>query len=296
MMLVAAVRFCSVSQARVPKDFMIDFGFIKNPSSNALWIMPTSLLDKPSTQSGTAAAPESLTSPTREIDPPTLRFANSAAVLDKVSSLRSRELQKFVPFALKAPQGPLTEGMQQRLVWREDMAAFVQDRLRKLAVRALKRSVLADTNPNVPPPGWYSLETDGDPDVRQLEQSLCNLGALENMTWGAVLVLGSPSWKQPEFDLTEASLEGNGESLSARNPRRDALPDLIKLPDPILKVPVFDLRELFSAGELEELRGCHSIFQSTAVFFRATLHMTPRPLRALWRLKNNIMDDQELSG
>jgi hypothetical protein len=186
--------------------------------------------------------------------------------------------------------------MQQRLVWREDMTAFVQDHLRKLAVRELKRSALADVNPTVPPPGWYSLETDGDPDVRQLEESLSKLGELENMGWGAVLVLGSPTGKQAESDQSESSQEGNDEDLSSQIPRRDPLTDLIRLPDPLLKVAVFDLRELLSAGQLEELRACHMLFQSTAVFFRATLQMTSRPLRQLWKLKNSIIDDGDLSG
>ncbi|KAL1958888.1 hypothetical protein VTO42DRAFT_3441 [Malbranchea cinnamomea] len=306
-MLASPARMCALTQARLPKDFMVDFGLVKHPDASSYWLMPTKLLEddlknlepNPPTNDG-----EGEQAPVARQLRPLMRVTNSPLMLSSPAKLKPSSLQKLIPFSEKAPEGPITRHMQKNLVWREDMPDFVLQQLRKNAVKMMKRSSLSNGSRKVTPEAWMTLDVNGDPGVEQLEDALRKLGNLENMSWGAVLVLG-PRLKPQEQNVAENeggnssdalpsdTDESHRASLSA-NARSD-LPDLIQLPTGNAQIPIFDLRTLLSHENIDELRSFHPVFHQNALFFRAIKHITPGPLVALMQLKGHTLDTEDFA-
>ncbi|KAE8148664.1 hypothetical protein BDV25DRAFT_157885 [Aspergillus avenaceus] len=97
---------------------------------------------------------------------------------------------------------------------------------------------------------------------------------------------GSPEEARSELQDTEVNLDSTDAVCVS-----DALPEYVTLPQTQSKVPVFELLELFSDEEMDELRSYHPRFNSPALFFRPTDKLTVNTMLALWKLKGYIRQD-----
>lgn len=149
---------------------------------------------------------------------------------------------------------------------------------------------------------WRVLETGVDAgagaiDEGGLQDGLRKLGAVENMGWGAILVLSSKGRKiagagASSVDSTAPEdTTSEGAVSSADNPSPlSPLPDLIKLPTQNSRIPIFDLPQLLAEEDLQELAGFHALFQQDALFFRPGKNIPVEAMLSLWRLKTYVMD------
>ena len=297
--LATPARQCSVTGVRAPSDLLIDYGLIKHPDSLSLWAMPTKLLEdelKCSKEGGDVNASRGTESP------PSLRIANCPDILGLHRLQRPSLVSRLFTHRLRRPGGNISQKDQRKMVWREDMTDFVLRSLRTYATKWLKKSSLNDGR-TVTPRAWKVLNTGHNPTVQQLEDALKELGDLENMTWGAVLVLSPGSGR-----LVEAAENSNTETVQENSAVSDfemardtqsagttkrCLPDLIQLPNHACKVPIFDLRRLLSEANLDELRNSHPLFQQHSLFFRPFKNITEQPLVALWKVKLHMTDDDD---
>ena len=279
----------------MPADLMVDFGLVKYPEASSYWLMPTKLLkeDLRDLELKQAADDEAggRQSRSSKEPPPKSSVTGSAKILDALTVVKPINFSKLFREKSKAPDGPLAKPIMANMVWRQDMADFVLQQLRRKATKTMKTSSMSNASPKVTPESWMVLDVNGTPGVEQLEQALEKLGDMENKSWGAVLVLGPRSGNQDLNETKEPDVQNNRSSTDDRT----TLPDLIKLPGANSTVPIFDLRALLSKENIRDLQGHHPVFRNDALFFRAIKHINSDPLVALMQLKGYVSDGEDFS-
>lgn len=199
-------------------------------------------------------------------------------------------ISRLVPLRWKAPIGKLNAKDIRSLVWRQDMPEFVIGALRKEAVKALKNACLKNVRMQDSSGVWSLVRIEGDVvDEKGLSDGLEQIGDLEGIRSGAVLVFGPSATREGGAEADEAG--GEPKIPTAAQP---PLPDLITLPNQGSQVPIFDLRALLSESDIEELGQHHFRFRKTALFFRPGENVPVDAMLALWKLKGHVMYDQNI--
>lgn len=243
-----------------------------------LWIMPVGLLKDELSRT--------LKGPLNFLK---LRIVDRLPLLKQLTKPLSRStggkkspLVKLVPQRWKHPFGPMTSREDRLLVWRGDMPDFVFGRLRKDALKKLKRAgdehgQGKDDNSRV----WSIVGLDGE-SGEALVEALKGIETVERMSFGAVLVMGQAS----QTDSQYREIEGPQKLVSS-------FPDYVTLPQIQSKVPVFDLSVLLSESDMRDLRAHDQRFQSTALFLRPDDSTSVDAVLALWKLKGFIRRDKQ---
>lgn len=216
--LASPPRSCALTGARSPRELLIDFGLVRHPESSSLWVMPTQLLEgdlqglenpKPSSSVGH----EENESVLRKA-PPLTRVTGASSVFGLPDLKKPSIIPRLFRHHLKHPVGPLSKNHLQNMVWRQDMTDFVLQMLRRYATNWLKKSSVNDGR-TVTPRAWKVLDTCRNPTVQQLEDGLKRLGDLENMSWGAILVLDPKSEQLGEMTESAGAAAVPGESTAS---------------------------------------------------------------------------------
>ncbi|KAL1997833.1 hypothetical protein VTN02DRAFT_650 [Thermoascus thermophilus] len=219
--------------------------------------------------------------------------------MSSTASKKAR-LGKIIPFRWKYPMGPITSREEKNMIWREDMPSFVLGHMRRAAVRELEKVCWQDGNLNTADGVWRVVELRGAGEAALVE-GLKGMQELENMEWGAVLVMGPEGTPSSPSSGAETGETGEAEEEETDLPHAGSgtcsfaspFPDYITLPQRGRKVPVFDLTVLLSATDRARLRHRHPRFRNDAVFFRPGGNITVDAMLALWRLKGLVMHDEE---
>lgn len=242
-----------------------------------LWIMPVGLLKDELSRT--------LKGPLNFLK---LRIVDRLPLLKQLTKPLSRStggkkspLVKLIPQRWKHPFGPMTSREDRLLVWRGDMPDFVFGRLRKDALKKLKRACGEHGQEmNDSSRAWSVVELDGDSEA--LVEALKGVEPVERMGSGAVLVMG----QKPQT-------QNQSEGLEESQKRVSNFPDYVTLPQVQSKVPVFDLSILLSECDMEALRAYDQRFQSTALFLRPHDTTSVDAVLALWKLKGFIRHDAQ---
>jgi len=146
-----------------------------------------------------------------------------------------------------------------------------------------------------------------------VREGLQKIGELDQMAWGGVLILKSVRpGNQKQYEEDGKSVSGHPRQPSGSREmaisssavprssptlpgpsRLTQLPDFITLPSQGTQVPVFDLVDLLSDHDLDELRQHHPRFDRDALFFRPGGNIPVDAMLAMWRLKGYSMHDRE---
>ncbi|BCR91245.1 uncharacterized protein ACHE_70088S [Aspergillus chevalieri] len=281
MALASPLRMCTVTGTRVPKAFLGDWGMIRRSDAadpEKLWIMPVGLLKDELSRT--------LKGPLNFLK---LRIVDRLPLLKQLTRPLSRStggkkspLVKLVPQRWKHPFGPMTSREDRLLVWRGDMPDFVFGRLRKDALKKLKRAgdeheQGKDNNSRV----WSIVGLDGE-SGEALVEALKSVETIERMSSGAVLVMGQTS----QTDSQSREIEGPQKLVSN-------FPDYVTLPQVQSKVPVFDISVLLSESDMRDLRAHDQRFQTKALFLRPDDSTSVDAILALWKLKGFIRHDEQ---
>ncbi|OJJ79892.1 uncharacterized protein ASPGLDRAFT_920431 [Aspergillus glaucus CBS 516.65] len=280
MALASPLRMCTVTGTRLPKAFLGDWGMIRRSNTadpEKLWIMPVGLLKDELSRT--------LKGPLNFLK---LRIVDRLPLLKQLTKPLSRStggkkspLVKLIPQRWKHPFGPMTSQEDRLLVWRGDMPDFVFGRLRKDALKKLKRACGEHGQEmNDSSRAWSVVELDGDSEA--LVEALKGVEPVERMGSGAVLVMG----QKPQT-------QNQSEGLEESQKRVSNFPDYVTLPQVQSKVPVFDLSILLSECDMEALRAYDQRFQSTALFLRPDDTTSVDAVLALWKLKGFIRHDAQ---
>lgn len=281
MALASPLRMCTVTGTRVPKAFLGDWGMIRRSDAadpEKLWIMPVGLLKDE--LSCTLKGPLNFLK---------LRIVDRLPLLKQLTKPLSRStggkkspLVKLIPQRWKHPFGPMTSREDKLLLWRGDMPDFVFGRLRKDALKKLKKAGDEhEQGKNYSSRVWSVVGLDGD-SGEALVEALKGVEAVERMGSGAVLVMGQASKSGLQFGHTEGT-----QKLFSN------FPDYVTLPQVHSKVPVFDLSVLLSESDMDDLRAHDQRFQSTALFLRPDDSASVDAVLALWKLKGFIRHDKQ---
>ncbi|KAE8386545.1 hypothetical protein ETB97_006566 [Aspergillus alliaceus] len=294
MALASPPRMCSVTAVRVPRTLMSDWGMVQHPDTKELWFLPVGLLkdelssaarNEPQTGSDSASKP---TPEGQNIRHLRLRIVDRLPVLRKMTralrSSRSKSaVPRLIPFRWKHPHGPLTSREEKQIVWREDMPGFVLSKMRADALKQLKHACRRYKHPDAADGVWTTFSLEEYTEAAVVE-GLRGLGLIERMECGAVLVMGILDDNSTATTERESDDETMPHVLGT-------LPEFVTLPQVQSKVPVFELAQLFSEDELEEIWGFDSRFQSPALVFRPNDKITVNAMLALWKLKGFVRHD-----
>jgi hypothetical protein len=223
-------------------------------------------------------------------------------------------MKDLLPLSWKSPDGPLSRAEARSIIWRQDMAGYVLQHMKKDTVKELKKACLVGQKLEDKTGVWRVLDI-GEGGEKGLHEGLRKIGELDQMACGGVLVLKSASLRNREQceqdgeNISECSgplihprqTEILPPSLPLTTPsptipeasRSRELPDFIALPNEGTQVPVFDLTHLLSDHDLEELRQHHPRFQQDALFFRPGGNVPVDAMLAMWRLKGYLIHDRE---
>ncbi|KAI9045584.1 uncharacterized protein KD926_008000 [Aspergillus affinis] len=290
--LASPIRMCTITAARSPRDLLTTWGLVQRPNSKGLWIMPVDLLkdelsglespkgQKPAPPTESSQEPQdsgSGSSPSRALQHLSVRVIDSIQLMRRLCRAMASHsigyysgLMKAIPYRYKHPIGPLTPSHARQLVWRQDMPTFVLKRMRVEAAKRLlkttgqKRSKLGHQSGV-----WQAVEIEAQVSEETLKKGLEGMKAFERMECGAVIVM-----KEQEID-------------------KDALPQLVTLPQTGSRVPVFDLSVLLSESDREALRSADPKFQKTGLFFRPEDLKEYNAFMALWKLQGYLNEDAQ---
>ncbi|KAL9128108.1 MAG: hypothetical protein Q9217_003161 [Psora testacea] len=192
--LASPLRYCLLTGARLPKHFLLDFGLATHPETGAKWHLPrltaelaeenndakkASPLEQESAGDGESDSPDEdnpklsqqqkqdpVPSPAKQLPPRTIsgtHFLSSYAALKRVSKLGPAQYRNLMPYRWKEESViKLNE-----IVWREDMAEFTLELMRKRAVQGLERCVGLRSG--------YVVECESWETVRWKQQGACVL-------------------------------------------------------------------------------------------------------------------------
>ncbi|KJJ36355.1 hypothetical protein AFLA70_96g002940 [Aspergillus flavus AF70] len=298
MALATPPRMCSATGTRTPRAFLSDWGMLKRPGSGGLWFMPLGLLRQE--VAAAAAKNKSL----RHGDPKALpvafmdksirhlaiRLVDRLPLLKRMNSLLASHVYgtrspvaRLFPYRWKHPHGPFTIKEEKQIIWREDMPDFVLSRMRADVVKKLKKACNKYKRLDATNRVWTAIDLNEYSEAAILEE-LKRVEPFTRMECGAVLVMGTLINSQT----------GVIESVSQDKATFNAvgtLPEYLALPHLPSKVPVFELAQLFSEKELEEIRGYDPRFESPALYFRPNDKITVNAMLSLWKLKGFLRHD-----
>ncbi|RMJ24353.1 hypothetical protein PHISP_04791 [Aspergillus sp. HF37] len=300
MALTSPVRMCAATKARVPAEFMSDWGFIQPKGTEELWFSPLGLMryelasvkkskqaaggteeDQAQVQMQQAMQQKETRRPLmlRLVDRiPLLRQLNGFLVKGEFQRSRSPVVRLFPP-KWRYPHGPITAKEEKRVIWKNDMPDFVLARIRAMAMRKLTRAARLHKHVGASNGVWTAVEMGVSSDAEgDLVEGLKRLEPFERMGTGGVLVIGSEARNPASYQQSPPSSS------------QSVFPEYVTLPQTQSKVPVFDLSMLFSNAEQEELRGSYPHFQGAAVFFRPDDTVTVQTMLGLWKLKSSLRE------
>ncbi len=132
-------RLCLLTGIRLPSYFLIPFGIAKHPKTGSTWHLPRlSSLASGSDASTTAPPPPGSDSGSTSKQPSRTatgtHYVGSYEALAYISDLAKPAYRKLIPFRWKEDSSLKVSDM----VWREDMASFVLEMLRKSITQDLK--------------------------------------------------------------------------------------------------------------------------------------------------------------
>ncbi|KAJ5289179.1 hypothetical protein N7478_002209 [Penicillium angulare] len=290
--LASPIRSCALTSARIPRSLMGEWGLVRKPNTEELFILPVNYLKDflkkaPSTSEAQAPTPNAAPHPVSGsvmktksnrnlVYHMTNLISSLRALVEPLGTQRGRRPPVFrlVPFRWKHPQGPVTKREEGHMNWLDDMPQYVLRRMRRdLSTRLVsacqKSNVLGAAN------GVWSVIGLEEYSHSGLLEGLGRLAPIDGMECGAVILLG---------------LSQNG-----INQGKDAkFPDSVDLPQIERGVPVFDLSVLLSESELVELRETVPHFQETALFFRPNNKAVMDLMMSLWKLKRYSTEDREM--
>lgn len=304
MALISPLRMCSATKMRIPRAFMGDWGFVKQKGREELWFEPVGLLpgELEGTKKGEKKQGEggeeggetvnadpgpgsnSISAFPRPPHPfpsqqgnkgqlllrivdrfPVLKLLTGRFAKGGYRTIKSPIIRIF-PSKWKAPHGPLTAKEESRIIWRSDMPEFFLKALRRRVLKKVLR--VAWYHPDVGEGSrvWRAVAMGEKEEEGGLVGGLGRLDAgIESMGTSGVLVIGS---------------KGVGQGQ---------VPDFVTLPQTGSKVPVFDLRVLFSDAEREELMAVPA-FRNQALLLRPDDWVSLKAMLGLWKLKNALRE------
>ncbi|KAE8321744.1 hypothetical protein BDV39DRAFT_210441 [Aspergillus sergii] len=298
MALATPPRMCSATGTRTPRAFLSDWGMLKRPGSGGLWFMPLGLLRDE--VAAAAAKNKSL----RHGDPKALpvafmdksirhlaiRLVDRLPLLKRMNSLLASHVYgtrspvaRLLPYRWKHPHGPFTIKEEKQIIWREDMPDFVLSRMRADVVKKLKKACNKYKRLDATNRVWTAIDLNEYSEAAILEE-LKRVKPFTRMECGAVLVMGTL------INSQTGAIEPVSQDKATFN-AVGTLPEYLALPHLPSKVPVFELAQLFSEKELEEIRGYDSRFQSPALYFRPNDTITVNAMLSLWKLKGFLRHD-----
>lgn len=302
LMLASPARMCSVTGARLPSALLGNWGLVRQPNSDKLYMMPVGLLQdslqsnqtKNFGSSSEPAIPDQNESPMgiqgKEEDslgaspiPTTpdkqtgrqlvLRIAELLPLIRSISVPLSKRggkkvaIMRLLPFRWKHPQGPVTAHEEKRIIWSEDTPEFVLRSMRDVVVKKLGAVLEKYKRVGTPNGVWRALDLPEYSDDA-LKEALGSLERFDRMECGGVLLLGSKN-----------------SAATGRTSQSSGSLDSVALTQTGSKVPVFDLSVLFSESDINKLRESHSQFQHTALFFRPEDQLGIDAMISLWKIK-----------
>ncbi|KAF9892892.1 hypothetical protein FE257_000484 [Aspergillus nanangensis] len=302
MALASPPRMCALTGTRVPRSFLGDWGMVRPPESDeGLWMMPVGLmkdeldLPTPHNKLATETEPPREQFPRRSFHYLILRMVDRLPLIRRLTKAltghapgrKVSPIVRVLPFRWKHPHGPITSIEEKQVIWREDMPELVLRQMRSVVLRQLQRVSDKYKRTNAPNGVWRTLELGAYSDSA-LQEGLMTLDSFARMECGGVLVMGPPS--NGDGVASGDDLGPSGDYSGDE----DSISDFAFLPQTGSKVPVFDLRQLFSETDMEELRNHHPRFQSSALFFRPDDSATVEVMLALWKLKGLLKDDEPI--
>ncbi|OGM43876.1 hypothetical protein ABOM_005966 [Aspergillus bombycis] len=298
MALASPPRMCSATGTRIPRAFLTDWGMLKRPKSDGLWFMPLGLLkDEVAAaaadhRSQRAAGGTSLPIPYMDMSIRNLviRLVDRLPLLKKLNSVLASHVYgtrspvaRMFPYRWKHPHGPFTVREEKQIIWREDMPNFVLSRMRADVVKQLKQACNKYKRLDATNRVWTAIDLNEYSEAAILKE-LKGVKPFPRMECGAVLVMGTL------INSQTGVIEPVSQDKATSN-AMGTLPEYLMLPHLPSKVPVFELAQLFSQKELEEIWGYDSRFQSPALYFRPNDPITVNAMLALWKLKGFLRHD-----
>ncbi|KAE8134216.1 hypothetical protein BDV38DRAFT_165577 [Aspergillus pseudotamarii] len=290
MALASPPRMCSVTGTRIPRALLSDWGMLKRPGSDGLWFMPVGLLK----DEVAAAATKNKSRPVSYLDKSirhlVIRFVDRLPLLKKLNSVLASHVYgtrspvvRLFPYRWKHPHGPVTVREEKQIIWREDMPDFVLSRMRVDVVKQLKQACNKYKRLDATNRVWTAIDLHEYSEAAIMEE-LKRVKPFTRMECGAVLVMGTL------INSQTGVIESVPQDKATSNVV-GTLPEYLMLPHLPSKVPVFELGQLFSKKELEEIWGYDSRFQSPALYFRPNDKITVDAMLALWKLKGFLRHD-----
>ncbi|KAL9104211.1 MAG: hypothetical protein Q9163_000811 [Psora crenata] len=166
--IASPIRHCLLTGARLPKDFLLDFHLATHPETGAKWHLPRLAAElaggkqdevaprgaseerqQARTDNEMSAIEDSshvsnfsapTLSPPKQLPPRMIsgtHFLSSYPALQSVSRLRPSQYRNILPYRWRDEPAIKTN----EIVWREDMAEFTLELLRKRVVRGLERVI-----------------------------------------------------------------------------------------------------------------------------------------------------------
>ncbi|KAB8258438.1 hypothetical protein BDV32DRAFT_125794 [Aspergillus pseudonomiae] len=292
MALASPPRMCSATGTRIPRALLSDWGMLKRPKSDGLWFMPLGLLKDEVAAAAAdhrarrAAGGTSLPIPYMDnsIRHLTLRLVDRLPLLKKLNSVLASHVYgtrspvaRLFPYRWKHPHGPFTVREEKQIIWREDMPNFVLSRMRADVVKQLKHACIKYKRLDATNRVWTAIDLNEYSEAAILKE-LRGVKPFPRMECGAVLVMGTL------INSQTGVIESVSQDKATSN-TVGTLPEYLMLPHLPSKVPVFELAQLFSEKELEEIWGYDPRFQSPALYFRPNDPITVNAMLALWKLK-----------
>ncbi|KAJ6114573.1 hypothetical protein N7486_000351 [Penicillium sp. IBT 16267x] len=293
--LASPMRTCSLSGARMPRALMGEWGLVRKPNTENMYLLPVDLLKeslegqkaKPKGQNQNQSEDAAAATDNSPMKVRNEKFGRQLVFLmtNFMSSLRaiSKPLGKnggkkpavsrLIPFRWKHPQGPITAREERQLVWMDNMPDYMLRHMRSKVVKQLVAACQKSNHLGAANRVWSAIEMQGYSDSALLE-ALNRLEPMEHMECGAVILPGG----QTEADGNENNSGSFTESVI--------------LPQNQRGVPVFDLSILLSNSDLGKLKEAVPHFHQSALFFRPNNKAVNDLMLSLWKLKQFLANDK----
>ncbi|KNG89997.1 hypothetical protein ANOM_001149 [Aspergillus nomiae NRRL 13137] len=249
MALASPPRMCSATGTRIPRALLSDWGMLKRPKSDGLWFMPLGLLKD--------------------------EVAGAAA--DHRARRAAGGTSLPIPYMDKSIRH-LTLRLVDRLPLLKKLNSVLASHVMRMdVVKQLKHACIKYKRLDATNRVWTAIDLNEYSEAAILKE-LKGVKPFPRMECGAVLVMGTLINNQTGVIESVSQDEAISNAVGT-------LPEYLMLPHLPSKVPVFELAQLFSEKELEEIWGYDPRFQSPALYFRPNDPITVNAMLALWKLK-----------
>ncbi|KAJ5639300.1 uncharacterized protein N7484_007162 [Penicillium longicatenatum] len=289
--LASPMRTCSLSGARMPRALMGEWGLVRKPNTEEMYLLPVDLLreslegrnTKGQNQSQNAAAAED-NSPMkarkekfgRQLVFLMTNFMSSLRAISKPlgkTGGKKPAVSRLIPFRWKHPQGPITAREERQLVWMDNMPEYMLRHMRSKVVKQLVAACLKSNHLGAANRVWSAIEMQVY-SHSALSEALDRLEPMEQMECGAVILLGGHKNENSSGSFPKSV-------ILSQNQRG---------------VPVFDLSTLLSHSDLAKLREAVPHFHQSALFFRPNNKAVSELMLSLWKLKQFLENDKGFEG